>query len=172
MGQSTLLGGVGVMGVVRMRRILVVANQTVGGEELAEVVKARVAQEPCEFWLLVPATPPADQPLGFAAAVADAPVTMPRSIQVGGDAFALARKRLRHGLDRLRGLGATAHGDVGSGNPLEAIREAVARREFDEIIISTLPSGVSRWLRQDLPHRVERQFKLPLTVVTASPGTY
>ncbi len=43
----------------------------------------------------------------------------------------------------------------------------MAAQNFDEIIISTLPSGISRWLGMDLPHRVERQFKLPVTTVIA-----
>jgi hypothetical protein len=156
-----------------MRRILVVANQTVGGEDLAEVIRARMAEGPCEFRLLVPATPPAN-PLGLAAAaaegsVAGVPATQPL---LGTDAYDRARGRLRDGLDRLRGLGATVQGDVGVGDALRAIGHEMQRRQFDEIIISTLPSGISRWLRQDLPRRVERQFKLPLTVVTARPGKY
>jgi len=70
-------------------------------------------------------------------------------------------------LDRLRGVGATVDGTVGDPDPMKAIQELVSRRSFDEIIVSTLPSGVSRWLHQDLPHKVERKFHLPVTVVTA-----
>ncbi|HEY9377490.1 MAG TPA: hypothetical protein VIQ02_10385, partial [Jiangellaceae bacterium] len=57
-------------------------------------------------------------------------------------------------------------GEVGSSNALNAIRDALRAREFDEIIVSTLPSGISRWLHQDLPRRVQR-LGLPVTVVTA-----
>jgi hypothetical protein len=60
---------------------------------------------------------------------------------------------------------------VGDKNPLQAIRTSLERegREFDEIIISTLPTRISRWLRMDLPQRVKREFGLPITVVTAGP---
>ena len=60
-----------------------------------------------------------------------------------------------------------ARGDLGDSNPMTAISDLLATESFDEIIISTLPSGISRWLGMDLPHRVERRFKLPVTTVTA-----
>ena len=47
------------------------------------------------------------------------------------------------------------------------MRAVIESRQIDEIIISTLPTTISRWLRQDLPSRVERKFSLPVTVVTA-----
>ena len=53
---------------------------------------------------------------------------------------------------------------VGSASPADTL---LKDQQFDEIIISTLPVGVSRWLRLDVPHRVERAFHLPFTVVTA-----
>jgi hypothetical protein len=54
---------------------------------------------------------------------------------------------------------------VGDPSPVEAIRDALRDREFDGIILSTLPPGISRWLRQDLPSRVEKEFDLPVTHV-------
>ena len=68
---------------------------------------------------------------------------------------------------RTHPLGAEVDGDVGDANPVKAIEDALSRRKYDEIILSTLPSGVSRWLGQDLPHKVTRKFKGPVTVVTA-----
>jgi cell pole-organizing protein PopZ len=47
------------------------------------------------------------------------------------------------------------------------MRDVMRRRQFDEIILSTLPPGVSRWLGQDLPHRAEKQFRLPIQHVVA-----
>lgn len=135
-----------------MRRYLVVANQTLGGEHLAEAVRACLAGEASSFYVVVPATQPRDQ-----------------AVWTEGEARALAEKRLGAAVDRFRGLGAEVEGEVGDERPLEAIADAVREREFDEIILSTLPPGVSRWLRQDLPHRVERQFDLPVQHVIGDP---
>jgi hypothetical protein len=151
-----------------MAQVLIVANQTLTGRHLLEFVKDRMTKGPCEFWLLVPAT---------ALAHRDPTSSLVPGLRVPGhgtdplhdveDDYAEARRRLDLGLEALRGLGATVNGDVGDPDPLKAIQEALARRQFDEIILSTLPSGVSRWLRQDLPHKVERKFHLPVSVVTA-----
>jgi hypothetical protein len=56
---------------------------------------------------------------------------------------------------------------VGDQWPLTAMADVLLERDFDEIIISTLPSGASRWLSLGLPRRVERAFKLPVTLVIA-----
>jgi GABA permease len=81
--------------------------------------------------------------------------------------YAQAQQRLEYGLERFRQVGATVNGEVGSSNALNAIGDALHGREFDEIIISTLPRRVSHWLHQDLAHRVKRKFGLPVTVITA-----
>jgi hypothetical protein len=59
-------------------------------------------------------------------------------------------------------------GDLGGSDPLEAIEKVRADRQFDEIIVTTLPQHVSRWLRADLPHQAERRFGLPVTTITTS----
>jgi cell pole-organizing protein PopZ len=130
------------------RRYLVVANQTLGGQHLAEKVRACLASGPARFHILVPATVPQDH-----------------AVWTEGEARALAQRRLEAAVDRFRSLGAEVEGEVGDERPLEAIADAVRDRTFDEIILSTLPPGLSRWLGQDLPHRVERQFDLPVTHV-------
>jgi hypothetical protein len=55
---------------------------------------------------------------------------------------------------------------VGAPDPLEAVRDAIARQKVDEVIVSTLPPGLSRWLRRGLPQQVERLTGLPVTHVT------
>lgn len=147
-----------------MSRVLVVANQTLGGQDLLEHVRRRMEAGDLEVSLLVPATARADRYLDTRVPGINVPM------DTEDDDYAEARKRLEHGLDSLRSLGATVDGTVGHPDPMKAIQEVLDRRSYDEIIVSTLPSGVSRWLRQDLPHKVERKFHLPVTVVTAGQG--
>jgi hypothetical protein len=78
----------------------------------------------------------------------------------------LAREQLREALERLRSLGADADGEVGVSDPLEAVGVVLHRHEFDEVILSTLPGRRSRWLATDLPSRLRRAHKLPVTQVT------
>ena len=132
-----------------MRRYLVVANQTLGGEHLAEKVREYVAAGAAQFHILVPATHPE------------------HLTWTEGQAKAMAQHRLDEALVRFRELGATADGEVGDDSPLRAIGDVLRREQFDEIILSTLPPGPSRWLKQDLPHRVVRTFNLPVTHVVA-----
>lgn len=135
-----------------MRRYLVVANQTLAGEHLAEKVRGCLAAGPARFHILVPATQPHDH-----------------AVWTEGEARAIAQGRLERAIDRFRALGAEAEGEVGDERLLQAIRDTVHDREFDEIILSTLPPGLSRWLRQDLPHRVERTFDVPVTHIIGEP---
>ena len=57
---------------------------------------------------------------------------------------------------------------VVSSNVIDAVADAVRGREFDEIIVSTSPTRLARWLHQDLPHRIARKFNIPVTVITPS----
>lgn len=136
-----------------MSRYLVVANQTLTGRHLREEVARRIERDPAaRFHLVVPATPPQEQ-----------------LTWTEGEADAIASKRLRHTLADLGALGADVSGEVGSERPMEAVGDAIRRSAFDGIILSTLPAGPSRWLRQDLPSRVERAFDLPVTHLVAEP---
>lgn len=65
-------------------------------------------------------------------------------------------------------MGVPAEGGLGGSSPLEAMEEVCANHRFDEIIVTTLPRHVSRWLRADLPHQAGRRFKLPVTTIIAS----
>ena len=144
------------------------ANQTLGGSDLLAVLGERLAKGACDIYLLVPvqATKPSSHPTFRMGTGADLPSWEPQP--TGASSFGAARGRLESGLGRLRALGATVDGGVGGDDPVAAIAEVLERREFDEIVVSTLPLGMSRWLRQDLPHKVRRRFKLPVTIVTAT----
>ena len=133
-----------------MRRYLVVANQTLGGPHLLEKMRETLTTGPCSFHVLVPSTPP-----GHFATWTE------------GEALAVAQERLDTALTGFKDLGAEVSGEVGDPDPLQAIADALRERPFDEIILSTLPPGASRWLKQDLPHRVERSFSIPITHVVA-----
>src|SRR5213593_197731 len=136
MGRSRFKGG------DAMRRYLVVANQTLGGQPLLTRLKALADLDEVSFFVVVPATPPPHP-----------------GAWTHGEAHAIAEKRLEVALEAFRGLGAQeVDGCVGSQRPMDAIRDALRDQDIDEIIISTLPAGLSRWMRQDLPHRVARWF--------------
>lgn len=134
-----------------MRHYLVVANQTLGQPHLMEKIQECIAEGPCDFFFLVPAT--------HAHAHAQfSPM----------EAVAIAHHRLDAALARFRRLGAAVHGEVGDPSPLVAIGDLLRHRSFDELILSTLAPGPSRWLRTGLPERVEQFFRLPVTLVAAS----
>jgi GABA permease len=133
-----------------MRRYLVVANQTLAGHHLLEHVRQCLAAGPSWFFVLVPATP------------VDVQV-----VPGDGDAGFLARRRLEGALARFRGEGASAVGAVGDPSPLRAVAAALRHESFDEIILSTLPPGTSRWLVEGLPNRLARATGLPVTHLVA-----
>jgi hypothetical protein len=135
-----------------MRRYLLVANQTLGGEHLIERVRQFMAEGPCFFHVVVPATPSAEQ-----------------LTWTEGEATAIAQHRLDRALSRLGRLGAKADGEVADKDPILAIRDALQHGEFDEIVLSTLPPGISRWLKLDLPSRVASHFGLPVTHLVGRP---
>ena len=145
-----------------VRRYLVVANQTLGGEELWGAIRERIAGGDCHFHLLVPATPAAQLDPGVTAEV----------VAEGGPGEdlgrRLARQRMRHQLDRMRELGASVSGEIGVADPVDAVRVVLHRWEFDEVILSTLPGRRSRWLAADLPTKIRRGFKLQVTQVTGA----
>ena len=149
-----------------MGKYLVVANQTLGGDQLMEAVRQRAAAGPSSFYVVVPNTRSVD-----VAPASGAPLP-PGSAGVGVEeqdhrATLIAQSRLHQALSQLRAEGLDARGDLGDSEPLTAIGDALQGTQFDEIIISTLPSGISRWLGMDLPTRAERKFKLPVTTITS-----
>jgi hypothetical protein len=132
-------------------RVLVVAHKTAATPALVEAVRERMARGPCSFTLLVPnsahglhrVVDPEDQDRGEAAEVVELAVPVLEEA-VGGHVDSL----------------------IGDPNPMNAVQDAVNLHGFDEIIISTLPAKVSRWLKLDLPSKVGG-LGLPVTTVTA-----
>ena len=123
-------------------RVLVVAHRTAATPQLIAAVRERAQRGPCRFTLLVPRSywdPDTDE----------AEVVLELAIPLLDEA-----------------AGSPVKGMVGDADPFEAVRAALGGDGFDEVIVSTLPARVSRWLHRDLPSRVEA-LGLPVTLVTA-----
>ena len=157
--------------VIAMSRILVIANKTLGSSDLLQVIRDRMTEGPCQFTLLVPAIPYAHRESRIET-VTRRMTNMPINGEARGVEeadYEHARERVEFGIQQLQKLGAEGvDGEVGNANPFKAVEDALSRRKYDEIILSTLPSRVGGWLSQDLPHKVRRRFKGPVTVVTVS----
>jgi hypothetical protein len=126
-----------------MRHTLIVANRTASTPVLLQEVDERAARRPTAFTLLVPDPTPANWSLE------DAVRTLRQA------AAGIYGTREAH-VDGLTGT---------SDDPFESVRSAVATGSYDDIVISTLPSRTSIWLRRDLPSRVEA-LGLPVKVIT------
>jgi hypothetical protein len=135
-------------------RVLVVAHKTAATPALIAAVRERAARGPCSFTLLVPRMA---HGLDRATAPEDADASEAEQV------IALAVPLLEEA------AGAHVDSMVGDPEPLNAVQDAVNLHGFDEIIISTLPARVSRWLRLDLPHKLEG-LGLPVTTITAKEG--
>jgi hypothetical protein len=135
-----------------MRSYLVVGNQTLDSPELAEAIRERVANEPtAAFYLVVPATKAGGGRLTWDE----------------DQAREAAQERLTATLNRLHAIGVVAAGEVGCDDPIQATRDALRHRTVDEVILSTLPPGISRWLGQDIPSKLKGSIQEPVAVVTS-----
>ena len=149
-----------------MRRYLLVANQTLGAEELVKFVSTRAEAGQSEFFIVVPATPTMEMVHGAEGVPAlGGGTVLPSSPE---HAHELAQERLDAALAQLRAIGATVDGQVGHRDPLHAVEAVLQERQFDEIVVSTLPKRISRWLGQDLPRRLEHKTQLPVTHIGAT----
>ena len=142
-----------------MKTVLIVANQTLGSDELVAAAMARNTEGPCQFRVIVPATPLTKQE----RALRDS--EHPGAIFGESGPVALARMRLSKGLAKLEDFGVPATGDVGDPDPFTAICVACEHSTIDEVIISTLPRRLSRWAAGDLPRRVNRRLGVKVTHV-------
>jgi hypothetical protein len=135
-------------------RVLVVAHKTAATPALLDAVRERAGRSPATFTLLVPN---AAHGLHRVIDPEDAATTEAH------DVLALALPLLEEA------AGAPVEGMVGAPAALEAIEDAVNLHGFDEIIISTLPTRVSKWLKLDLPSKLAG-LGLPVTTITAKAG--
>jgi nucleotide-binding universal stress UspA family protein len=136
-------------GAENERRILVIANETVGGEKLREEIRRR--SEGYDEHVLV-VCPALNSPLRHWASDEDR-------------ARAKAQERLETSLARLRNAGVEARGEVGDSEPLQAIEDALRTFGADEIIISTHPEGRSNWLEKGVVTGARERFAVPITHV-------
>ena len=149
-----------------MRNALIVANRTVGGDQLQAAVQERLRSGPCTFHLVIPVSGVVSPAVAVGSAASDTLPITPLDFINERD---VAEKRLRFGLDWLRSLGAPATGEVlAESDTVIGVCRAVEEHGSVEVIVSTLPTTVSRWLRQDLPHRLERKVSVPVVVVTST----
>jgi hypothetical protein len=131
------------------RRILVVANETVAGRELLATIE-RMSEGVAEKVLVV--CPALNSPLKHWVSDED-------------DARAAAQGRLDRSLASLHAAGVDADGEIGDGDPLQAIEDALRTFAPDELIISTHPEGRSHWLERGVVERARERFDLPVTHV-------
>ncbi|MDX6490805.1 MAG: hypothetical protein QOD43_1050 [Gaiellaceae bacterium] len=131
------------------RRILVIANETVGGGPLRKQIEERSAGYDTTLLVVSPAL---NSPIRHWASDED-------------PAREEARQRLEASLQRLRENGIEASGEVGDADPLQAIEDAVRTFGPDEIIISTHPEGRSHWLERGVVSGARERFAVPITHV-------
>jgi hypothetical protein len=125
------------------KNILVVANVTATSDELRQMLAERAAQEPVAITLLIPA---------------------------GSADLTGAQQQASDAVTKLRDAGLEVTGLVGNSDPVIAVGEIWDPRRYDEIIVSTLPIGLSKWLRAGLPERIYTLTGAPVTHVVASPA--
>jgi phosphopantetheine adenylyltransferase len=120
-------------------RVLVVANETLVGQELVDAVKRRAAKGPVRVTVVAPVNEPA---AGY--------------VVYEDSRRAAAGRRLDRTLTALREAGVPAHGGVFESDPLSAVKDIVAQEHYDELIVSTHPETKSGWLRRDLVEEIRR----------------
>jgi hypothetical protein len=133
-------------------RVLVVANRTAESPELLDALRTRTVQGPCEFTLLVPSTP---HGLAWAA-----------DMHAGGEEAEVHRQAFVEELRR-EGLN-VAEARVGDPDALAAIQDECNFNTYDELIVSTLPLHVSKWLKLDLPSKARAATGLPVMHIVGS----
>jgi hypothetical protein len=137
-------------------RLLVVANETVGGEALVEEIRNRCRGRDCEILVVTPA------------------LTASRAAHWASDvdeAIELARQRMELSLLAISELDLKVRGEIGDGDPNTAIEDALRAFAADEIVISTHPPERSHWLEQGVVDRAREEIDLPVTHVVVDLAT-
>lgn len=154
-----------------MPTYLVVANQTLGGENLLQELRRRIEAGNASFRVVVPMTEPEHRSASWGIEGMHHMEPMPDLTDAIERARQQSERQLNELLQRLDEMGAQAQGHLGVADPFTAVQDAIEQHHVDEIILSTLPAGISRWLKMDLASRLDRRFDQPLTVVEAEPRT-
>jgi hypothetical protein len=136
-------------GPADVRRLLVVANETVGGDELLSTIAESAGRGGTEVLVVSPAL---NSRLRHWTSDEDA-------------AREAAQERLDRSLERLAAAGVPASGQVGDEDPVQAAEDALRTFGADEIIVSTHPPGRSNWLEQDVVRRMQERYAVPVTHV-------
>jgi GABA permease len=137
-------------------RLLVVANETVGGEELLDAIRDRCRNRDSEILVVTPAL--ASSRAAHWASDVD-------------EAMELARQRMELSLIAIGELGLKAKGEIGDSDPNMAIEDALRVFAADEIVISTHPPERSRWLEHGVVDRAREQIGLPISHVVVDLAT-
>ena len=128
-----------------VRRYLVVGSQTLRSARLLRELKTCASRGPAQFHVVVPA----EKRHGHASSSES-------------EARAVSQQRLDAALAEFSAAELAVDGEVGKANLLDAVHDALDRADYDEIILSTLPPGLSRWIHLDLARRLQRRYALPM----------
>jgi|SRR5215208_126441 len=131
-----------------MAEILVLANETIGGEKLLDAIRERHSQGDARFHVVVPQTRPRHGNVIYDEVVRDS-----------------AQVRIDLALAFMREEGIQGTGEVGDADPFNAAMDAVREYGITEIIVSTLPTQASAWIRRDLVQSLEAETGLPVNHV-------
>ena len=137
--------------------MLVLANETVGADELIEELRAIDAAGKAQYFVCVPANP-----------VDTGQAEVKGAVWVWQATVDAARMRLDSTLEILRSHGLDASGDLGDYRPLHALRDAVARSRPDRIVIATHPEGRSTWLRHGVVDTARKEYDVPVLHIVAT----
>jgi hypothetical protein len=131
-------------------KVLVVANRTAGSTELLDALSERAEQGPAQFHLVVPASPRG--------------ASWMFDMNSGHDA---AEDDLDGALERIRARGLEVDGEVGDPDPVAAVSDSAHAGSYDEVIVSTLPKHLSKWLKLDAARKIAHATGLPVKHVEA-----